>query len=75
MQSADTSSPPGAKTGPVAKFFHTRFLRELRLVGPASTQLWIEIWASKRPIHNQQLAHIGFSHGSHTGREKFATGP
>jgi hypothetical protein len=25
-------------------------------------------------IHNQKLGHTAFSHGSHPGREKFATG-
>ena len=64
-----------AKNGPVAKFFRTRFFRELRFVGLVLTQLKIEIRASKNPIHNQQLAHTAFSRSSHTGQEKFATGP
>ena len=42
---------------------------------PASIQLWVEIWLSGSPVHNQKLGHAAFSRGSHTGREKFATGP
>jgi hypothetical protein len=40
-----------------------------------SAQLWVEVRASKSPIHNQKLGHLAFSCSSHTRREKFATGP
>src|SRR4051794_38110574 len=64
-----------SRLGPVAKFFRARFVRELRSAEPASIQLLVEIRASGSPIHNQKLGHAAFSCSSHTGREKFATGP
>ena len=63
------------RSGPVAKFFRARFVRKLRSAEPESTQLWVEVRASKSPIHNQKLGHLAFSCSSHTRREKFATGP
>ena len=45
------------------------------LAGPVWTQLLVEIRASGSPVHNQKLGYTAFSGSSHTGREKFATGP
>jgi hypothetical protein len=47
----------------------------MRSAEPVSTQLWVEIRPARSPTNNQKLGHPALSHGSHTGREKFATGP
>ena len=65
----------GIFVGPVAKFFRARFVRELRSAEPASTRPEIETRPPKIPVRNQKLCHPTLSRGSHTGREKFATGP
>jgi len=64
-----------AGLGPVAKFFRARSVRELRSAQSISAQLWIEIRPFRIQIHNRKLGHPVVSHGSYTGREKFATGP
>ena len=61
--------------GPVAKFFRARFVRELRSAEPASTRSEVGIRPPEIPVRNQKLCHPALSRGSHTGREKFATGP
>ena len=61
-------------SGPVAKFFRARFVRELRSAEPEYTQLKVEMRLSEIPIHHR-LGHPALSCSSHTGREKFATGP
>src|SRR3954463_10365628 len=65
----------GSRAGPVAKFFRARFVTELFSAEPVPTQLWVEIRTSEIPINNQKLGRIAFSGSSHTGREKFSTGP
>src|SRR3954470_13581287 len=64
-----------AFSGPVAKFFRARFVRELRFAEPAFAQSQVEIWPSEIRANNQKLGRIAFACSSHTGREKFATGP
>ena len=61
--------------GPVEKFFCARFVKELGSVKLVSDQLLVEIQPFRSPIRNHKLDHTACSHSSHTGREKFATGP
>src|SRR4051812_14357135 len=65
----------GARHGPVAKFFRARSVGELRSAELAPTQSWVEIRSPETPVYNQKLDRTAFSCSSHTGREKFATGP
>src|SRR3954462_15057636 len=61
--------------GPVAKLFRARVVTELRSAEPAFAQLPVETQPSEIPISNHKLGRNAFSRSSHTGREKFATGP
>jgi hypothetical protein len=65
----------GAILGPVAKFFRAEFARELRSAEPAIMQSKVETRSSEILTNNQKLGRAVFSRSSHTGREKFATGP
>jgi hypothetical protein len=65
----------GSFSGPVAKFFRVRFVRELRSAELVVTQLEVAIRPSRNPAHNQKLGYPVFPRSSHTGQENFATGP
>src|SRR4051794_41735963 len=64
-----------AMEGACAKFLRARFVGKLRSAEPLPTQPEIEIWSSETAVHNQKLDRAAFPCSSHTGREKFATGP